>query len=239
MVENILNKIATSESLEQLCQELVPYAERRGFGGVFYFAYDQGQGLAGEQPAKALIHGFSPDVIRTYLKADHRRLDVMPRLTITTGKPVRWSEGWASVGVTEEEQAFLDMMREVGIGDGFGFPCYGPGGRNAYVGVGVISEKARTDELAIREMHLVAQAAHLRICALTESEQTPAKPLSGREREILLWVARGKSNGVIADILAISPGTVDTYLRRIYDKLGVSDRTSAAVRGIGMGLIAA
>jgi DNA-binding NarL/FixJ family response regulator len=44
---------------------------------------------------------------------------------------------------------------------------------------------------------------------------------------------------VIAEILAISPGTVDTYMRRIYDKLEVSDRTSAAVKGVGMGLIAA
>lgn len=238
-MEDIFKRIAVSESLEQLCEHLVPYATGRGFGGVFYFAYDQGRGFAGEAPNKALIHGFHPDVVRTYLKADHRRLDVMPRLTLTTGKPVRWSEGWGAVSTTEEEQGFLAMMREVEIGDGFGFPCYGPGGRNAYVGVGVISETARTDELAVREMHLVAQAVHVRICALTESEQPPAKALSTREREILLWVARGKSNGVIADILAISPGTVDTYLRRIYDKLGVSDRTSAAVRGIGMGVIAA
>ena len=64
-------------------------------------------------------------------------------------------------------------------------------------------------------------------------------PLSGREMEILDWVARGKSNSVIAEILNLSAGTVDTYLRRIYDKLDVSDRTSAAVRGVGMGLIAA
>lgn len=238
-MEDILRRVAGSETLEQLCQELVPYAESKGFGGVFYFAFDQGRGPGDEAPGTKLIHGFSSEVVRAYLKADHRRLDVMPRLTLTTGKPVRWSEGWAEVGITEEERAFLEMMREVEIGDGFGFPCYGPGGRNAYVGVGLIGDRARTDELAIREMHLVAQAAHVQICALTEREQPPAKPLSGREREILLWVARGKSNGVIADILAISPGTVDTYLRRIYDKLGVSDRTSAAVRGIGMGLIAA
>ena len=54
---------------------------------------------------------------------------------------------------------------------------------------------------------------------------------------MLGWVAGGKSNTVIADILGISAHTVDAHLRRICLKLGVSDRISAAVRGIGIGLI--
>ncbi len=61
--------------------------------------------------------------------------------------------------------------------------------------------------------------------------------LSRREVEVLGWVARGKSNGLIGEILGISSATVDAHLRRIYLKLGVFDRISAAVRGIGTGLI--
>ena len=45
------------------------------------------------------------------------------------------------------------------------------------------------------------------------------------------------SNAAIGEILGISAHTVDTHLRRIYLKLGVFDRISAAVRGIGVGLI--
>ena len=51
------------------------------------------------------------------------------------------------------------------------------------------------------------------------------------------WVAKGKSNSVIADIIGISPNTVDTYLRRIFEKLEVSDRVTAALRGLAIGLI--
>ena len=78
----------------------------------------------------------------------------------------------------------------------------------------------------------------MRLCQILP-DRPLEKPLSARELEILDWVARGKSNSVIADILSLSGATVDTYLRRIYDNLDVSDRTSAAVRGVGMGLIAA
>jgi DNA-binding CsgD family transcriptional regulator len=50
-------------------------------------------------------------------------------------------------------------------------------------------------------------------------------------------VARGKTNGSIGDILGISAHTVDAHLRRIYLKLGVADRISAALKGLGFGLI--
>lgn len=61
--------------------------------------------------------------------------------------------------------------------------------------------------------------------------------LTRREVEILTWIARGKSNGDIAQILDISPHTVDTYCRRVMSKLGASSRTTAAVRASQHGLL--
>jgi DNA-binding CsgD family transcriptional regulator len=58
-----------------------------------------------------------------------------------------------------------------------------------------------------------------------------------REAEVLLWIARGKSNRDIAEILDLSPRTVNKHLEQIYAKLGVENRTSAAalaVRTIGI-----
>lgn len=51
--------------------------------------------------------------------------------------------------------------------------------------------------------------------------------LTNREREILIWVSRGKTNAEIATILLISPGTVRKHLENIYGKLGVSNRGGA------------
>ena len=52
--------------------------------------------------------------------------------------------------------------------------------------------------------------------------------LTQREAEVLLWIARGKSNRDVADILTLSPRTVNKHLEQIFNKLGVENRTSAA-----------
>ncbi|MBI1182205.1 MAG: response regulator [Alphaproteobacteria bacterium] len=52
--------------------------------------------------------------------------------------------------------------------------------------------------------------------------------LTTRESEVLLWIARGKSNRDVAEILHCSPRTVNKHLEQIYAKLGVENRTAAA-----------
>lgn len=73
----------------------------------------------------------------------------------------------------------------------------------------------------------------LRVVAATRSgEDTLLKErlgLTGREAEVLLWLGRGKSNRDIAEILALSPRTVNKHLEQIYAKLGVENRAAAAV----------
>ncbi len=52
--------------------------------------------------------------------------------------------------------------------------------------------------------------------------------LTLRESEVLYWVAKGKTNRDIGDILGSSPATVKKHLERVYEKLGVETRTAAA-----------
>lgn len=54
--------------------------------------------------------------------------------------------------------------------------------------------------------------------------------LTPREREVLAWVAAGKSNAQVASILGTMPRTVAKHLERVYEKLGVESRTAAAMR---------
>jgi DNA-binding CsgD family transcriptional regulator len=56
--------------------------------------------------------------------------------------------------------------------------------------------------------------------------------LSEREAEVLYWVAAGKSSPVISMILGIRHDTVRAHLKRIFMKLGVENRLSAALRAL-------
>ena len=61
--------------------------------------------------------------------------------------------------------------------------------------------------------------------------------LTPREREVLQLLAQGQSNREIGRNLGISVGTVKVHVEHIIAKLGVSDRTQAAVRAAGLGLL--
>lgn len=53
-------------------------------------------------------------------------------------------------------------------------------------------------------------------------------PITMREAEVLYWLALGKTNREIGEILDISPRTVNKHLEHVFDKLGVETRTAAA-----------
>jgi DNA-binding NarL/FixJ family response regulator len=61
-----------------------------------------------------------------------------------------------------------------------------------------------------------------------EERLAVAFDLSLRAAEVLLWITHGKSNKEIAEILDLSPRTVNKHLEQIFDKLGVENRTAAA-----------
>ncbi len=89
---------------------------------------------------------------------------------------------------------------------------------------------------------VVAEFARLpvpaaRPTATGHAAQSLAAPLSDRELEILRLVARGATNKDIAAQLVITEGTVKNHLTNILSKLGVHDRTQAALKARDLGLL--
>ncbi|HEY5729273.1 MAG TPA: response regulator transcription factor [Anaerolineales bacterium] len=70
----------------------------------------------------------------------------------------------------------------------------------------------------------------------SEPSTTPFPELTEREREILVFIARGDTNTEIADQLSISLKTVRNHVSNIFNKLHVMNRTQAAIRARDAGL---
>ncbi|AVT75375.1 DNA-binding response regulator [Rhodopseudomonas palustris] len=95
------------------------------------------------------------------------------------------------------------------------------------------SSMLRNDELRLQYMGKLGPNEFLLRLGRDTATEAPAQfsaefGLTSRESEVLAWLSKGKTNRDIAQILGLSPRTVDKHLEQIYAKLGVENRTAAA-----------
>ncbi|KRC46938.1 LuxR family transcriptional regulator [Leifsonia sp. Root227] len=88
---------------------------------------------------------------------------------------------------------------------------------------------------AAGETVLAGSAATALLSRVQGGQAAPA--LSAQELNVLRLAADGRTNAAIGSELFIGEATVKTYLSRAYEKLGVSDRTSAVRRALELGLL--
>jgi DNA-binding CsgD family transcriptional regulator len=67
---------------------------------------------------------------------------------------------------------------------------------------------------------------------VSDGPKFAARSLTPRERDVLDWVAAGKTNREVAEILGTSPRTVQKHLEHVFTKLGVETRTAAVMRAL-------
>jgi DNA-binding CsgD family transcriptional regulator len=116
-------------------------------------------------------------------------------------------------------------------------PVYGPFDFDTFASFSIGRPFTEEDAGKVNRIVAVVEIANRRIAQLVESRTGLDIALSERELEVLRWIGLSKSNGDIATILDISPGSIDTYVRRLFAKLEVNDRIAAAVKGFRLGLI--
>jgi len=97
-------------------------------------------------------------------------------------------------------------------------------------------ESILNKELVVRVLrHFAAQTSSQE--EFPSEQVSPPEQLSPREREVLELLTQGQTNRKIAQHLTVSVSTVKNHVEHILAKLGVSDRTQAAVRAIELGLL--
>jgi LuxR family transcriptional regulator, quorum-sensing system regulator CciR len=204
----------------------------------FYYAHLPPLGAPDADDLRFRTEGFAPEVVDTYFTSGQYRASRLMKFAKSHIHPFYWDEV-PPEHFRVENPRLAALSSGVDEVNGICIPLFGPNGRNGLGSLELPEGVRRLGPETVHDLQWAATLAHLRYCELWLPELGPSPRLSPREQEVLVWVARGKSNTSIAEILGISAHTVDAHLRRIYLKLGVFDRITAAVRAMGVGLIAA
>lgn len=155
-------------------------------------------------------------------------------------RPLLWSEV-DQFPLTTSQREYLSSYRKIGFVDGVSVPIWGPNGYWAWAGAAsdrplAICEQTRDD------MHLLALLVLARCRLLRYGVHAPAhagEGVSKREVDVLYWVLEGKTDEEIATIVGLSKATVKFHIRRATEKLGSSNRITAALKALKSGLLLA
>ncbi len=222
-----------TDDVARLWQRTLSYFHGRTIGMVSYHS----QNVLGKEAFVIRSDGFPREWACDYARRNLVTIDPVPQLARVLARPFWWTEIERLTELTPEQRRYLQEAEAAGLCQGLAIPVFGPDMRNACVGLGFDTREPGLQPQDVFELHCGAQIAHMRYCALTARQAERQVDLSPREREVLSWIARGKSNSVIAEILGISGHTVDTLIRRLFEKLKVNDRTTAAILAVGNGLV--
>lgn len=233
-------EIASVASPEDLRRVAIPAIKAFGMRSANYHYLPPFGGHRGDR-VRAYSSTHSVEALTRYLKSGMFRSNPFVAQSLQETKPfTRIDPALIDPARDRRARAIYDEMVATHPHGWIVIPVYGPGGRDGtfLLGCGEANANMRAfDAVAIARLQSVCQAVHLKFCAMVVSSLDPPPKLTRRELDVLGWVARGKSNSDIAGILHISPHGVDAHLRRIYSKLGVFDRLSATLRGLGCGIL--
>ena len=185
----------------------------------------------------SVAHGFDPENLIDYKRSCAQYNNPFEDRTLPLNQPIFWSNLETEIEFSEEHLSALKKFYFNKHLNGLVIPVHGPNNRNGCINLRFEDPDVKHSKTEVRKLQLASQYAHQTFCRLHSENRKNPTTLTTREQEILTWVARGKSNSVIAEIVGISQHTVNGYLRRIYLKTGTSDRTTASLRAIGEALI--
>jgi LuxR family transcriptional regulator, quorum-sensing system regulator BjaR1 len=169
----------------------------------------------------------------TYVERRHYVHDPMLKEIFRTADPFLWSEAMAKRESTKAELTVMAEAEKAGMNEGFVIPIYGVGGAiHAFTMTG---EAPRTDSKARAELHLLSMYAYARARRLRRHSGGTPVSLTMREREALRWVAQGKSDWEIGEIMGTSDSAAHKLIESAKRKCNVSTRIQAVVIAIRQG----
>lgn len=234
LAERLADIIGQSLSSDYLHEALSRSSRDLGFDH-FALALEIG-GFAGNGTS-VLIHDYPANWADVYIGFNLAASDPVRRAAERSITGFPWRKVGGIVPVTAAEQAMFDIGLRHGIGDGYTVPRHLPGEMTGSCTFVTSPGKLFPVEmLAVAELvGAVAIASGRHIAGWGNRVERPK--LTDRQRDCVLWAARGKTDLEIAIILGISRETVIQHLKEARDRYRTGNRASLILLALFDGLI--
>ncbi len=232
---SILEQLESLSDNEALRKGVAATVQEFGFSS---FAYHDLRPWDGQGPP-FFLSTYPISWTSHYTAQTYRDVDPVVLTARRASQPFEWSPEHFPWPLTGDQQRLFNEAREWKIRRGVTIPIHGPGTTLTLFSVvaDLPARKVRNFQLNhLHELRLTALSLH----AAVERIRIPDVPtidLTRRQRECLLWTARGKTAWEIGEILSISQETVVFHLKAAMRKFGVYSKHLAVVKAIMFGLI--
>jgi len=177
-----------------------------------------------------------------YFEKNYMAIDPVLEACFHRSLPYAWDEIVAPMELTREQRDFFMEASDFKLNDGISVPINGYKGEFALmtmVADGTQKETQETIQQHRHTVHLLTMYYHNHASSMVVGEAlkryTPM--LTKREKEVMSWVANGKTTWEISEILSIGETTTLTHVENAKKKLNAPSRTQAVVKAIFLGLI--
>jgi LuxR family quorum-sensing system transcriptional regulator CciR len=232
-VDTFVRDVRELETEEALAGAIADVARDLGFR---YFALTHHVDVR-RSSAAIRIHNYPDGWAEWFDEQSLGTADPVHRATNVTSVGFAWSKLPDMIPLTAADREVLDFARREGIGDGFTVPAHVPGEAHGSCSFACVSgERFAHEHLALLQLVGAFAFEAARRMRRLELAAEPVR-LTARQRECMIWAARGKSDWEIARILGISEDTVGEHFRNAHERYGVSKRTLATVHALFDGTI--
>jgi LuxR family quorum-sensing system transcriptional regulator CciR len=182
------------------------------------------------------IHNYPAELEQYHDDQQLGSRDPVHRACQRTAIGFAWSELPRMVQLTARDLRVLDAAARRGIGDGFTVPAHVPGEISGSCSFATAKGvRLQTDNLAMAQ--LVGAFAFQAARQFVRVNTLNSVNVSNRERECLLWIARGKTDSEIGKILGISTETVRQYVKHARATYDVVSRSQLVAHALLAGTI--
>ncbi|RYG86452.1 MAG: LuxR family transcriptional regulator [Alphaproteobacteria bacterium] len=236
IAEAFIADARSAPNIEMLRAALLECCETMG---IRYFALTHHIDFRQAVGPAVRIHNYPPSWQDWFDANGLGKCDPVHRASHIASIGFAWSDVPGMIKMTPEDRFILEQAHRVGIGEGFTIPSSVPGEV-----LGSCSFAVSAGEDFPIEFQLVCQLvggfafeAARRLSGVRDYASGRLPILTDRQRDCVLWAARGKTDWEISVILGVGHETVIQHLKHARERYGVQKRALLAVRALFDGLI--